>query len=57
MVISDLWIDIDSRLEEIFMIPENTFDGLSIITVADLPQLIFWWFSDKDSMRHLNKCN
>ena len=42
MVISDLWIDIDSRLEEIFMIPENTFDGLSIITVADLPQLIFW---------------
>ena len=42
MVISDLWIGIDSRLEEIFMIPENTFDGLLIITVADLPQLIFW---------------
>ena len=43
MVISDLWIDIDSKLEDIFMmIPENTFDGLSIITVADLPQLIFW---------------
>ena len=43
MVTSDLWIDINSRLEEIFMmIPENTFDGLSIITVADFPQLIFW---------------
>ena len=61
MLSSDLWTDIDSRLGEIFMmIPEISFAGLSVVTVADLLQLppvrgklIFSRFSDKDSMRHL----
>ena len=55
-VISDLWTNTDSRLGEIFMfIPENTFAGLSGMTVADLLQLlpvkgkyIFSQSSDKD---------
>ena len=30
-----------SRLEEVFMIiPEKLFGGLSVLTVADLPQLV-----------------
>ena len=61
MVSSDLWIDINSRLGEIFMtIPEKAFAGLSVMAVADLLQLppakgrlIFLQFSDKDSMKHL----
>ena len=60
IVSSDLWTDIDSRLGEIFMIPEKAFAGLSLMTVADLLQLppvrgkpIFSQFSDKDSMKHL----
>ena len=33
----DLWIDIDSRFGEIFMmIPKKPFAGLSVMTVADL---------------------
>ena len=40
MVSNDLWTDIDSRLGEIFMIiPEKTFAGLSVMTLADLLQL------------------
>ena len=40
MVSSDLWIDIDSKLGEIFMmIPEKAFAGLSVMTVANLLQL------------------
>ena len=39
MILSGLCTDIDSRLGEIFMIPEKTFGGLSIMTVADLLQL------------------
>ena len=54
MVSSDLWADIDSSLGEIFaMIPQKTFAGLSVMTVADLLQLppvrgkpIFSQFSD-----------
>ena len=61
MVSSDLWIDINSRLEEIFiMIPEKAFAGLSVMTVGDFLQLppvlgkfLFSPFSDKDSMKHL----
>ena len=61
MVSSDLWIDINSRLGEIFMtIPRKAFAGLSVMAVADLLQLppakgrlIFPQFSDKDSMKHL----
>ena len=35
MVSSNLWIDINSRLKEIFvMIPEKAFCGLSVTTVA-----------------------
>ena len=38
-VSSNLWTDIDSRLGEIFMmIPEKSFAGLSVMTVADLIQ-------------------
>ena len=38
---SDLWTYIDSRLGEIFMmIPEKAFTGLSVMTVADLLQLL-----------------
>ena len=57
MVSSDLWIDIDSRLGEIFMIPEKAFTCLSDMTVADLLQLppvegklIVSQFSDKDGI-------
>ena len=58
MVSSDLWRDIDSRLEEIIMvILEKAFAGLSVMTLADLLQpspvggkLIF---SDNDSGEHL----
>ena len=39
MVSSDLCTDIDSRLGEIFMIPEKAFAGLSVVIVADLLQL------------------
>ena len=40
MVSSNLWIDINSRLEEIFVIiPEKAFAGLSVMTVGDLLQL------------------
>ena len=61
IISSNLWTDIDSKLEEIFvMIPENEFAGLSVTTVAnflELPpvkgKLIFSGFSDKDSMKHL----
>ena len=61
MVSRDLWIDIDSRLGEIFvMIPEKAFAALSVMTVADLLQLppvrgklIFSQFSDKNSMKYL----
>ena len=61
MVSSNLWIDINSRLEEIFiMIPEKVFAGLSVMTVGNFLQLppvlgkfIFPTFSDKDSMKHL----
>ena len=37
MASSGSWIDIDSRLREIFMlIPENIFSGFSVMTAADL---------------------
>ena len=40
MVPSDLWTNIGSQLGEIFItIPEKAFDGLSVMTVADLLQL------------------
>lgn len=40
MVSSDLSRDRYSRLEEVFMIiPEKLFGGLSVLTVADDPQL------------------
>ena len=36
MIRSDLWIDIDSMLEEVFMmIPEKAFAGLSVMTVGN----------------------
>ena len=61
MVSSDLCIDIDPKLGEIFMmIPEIALAGFSVMTVADLLQLplvrgnlIFSQFSHKDSMKHL----
>ena len=61
MVPSDLWGDNDSKLGEIFiMITENAFPSLSVVTVADLLQLLpvrgkllFSQISDKDSMKHL----
>ena len=61
MVSNDLWTDIDSILEEVFRItPEKAFDGLSVMTVADFLQLpsvrrklIFSWFPNEDSMKHL----
>ena len=61
MVSSNLWIDINSRLEEIFMmIPEKALAGLSVMTVGDFLQLppvlgkfIFSQLSDKVSMKHL----
>ena len=47
-VISDLWTNTDSRLGEIFMfIPENTFAGLSGMTVADL---LFNYFQSKGNI-------
>ena len=40
MVSSDLWTDIDSRLEEIFMvIPEKKNASLSVMTLAYLSEL------------------
>ena len=40
MASSDLWIDIDSRFEEIFlMFPLKAFAGVSVMTVAVLLQL------------------
>ena len=39
MVSSDLWVDINSRLKEIFMITEKPFVGLSVITVGNFLQL------------------
>ena len=58
MVSSDLCVDINSRLQEIFMIIEKAFAGLSFMTVGDFLQLppvtfIFSPFSDKDIMKHL----
>ena len=61
IVSSDLWVDINSRLQEIFMmIVEKAFAGLSVMTVGDFLQLppvlgkfIFSPFSDKDSMKRL----
>ena len=61
MVLSDLWRDIDSLLEEVFLMnPEKEFAGLSIMTAGDFLQhpqvrakLVFSQFSDKDSMKHL----
>ena len=32
MVSSDIWTDIVSQLEEILMIPEKAFAGLSVMT-------------------------
>ena len=40
MASSDLWIDIDSWFEEIFlMVPLKAFAGVSVMTVAVLLQL------------------
>ena len=40
MVSSDLWNDINSRLEEIFMmVPEKAFTGLSVMTLGHFLQL------------------
>ena len=39
MVSSDLWNDINSRLEEIFMmVPEKAFTGLSVMTLGHFLQ-------------------
>ena len=39
-VSSDLWIDINSRLEEVLMIiPEKAFASFSVMTVSDFLQL------------------
>ena len=56
LVSSDLWTDIDSRLGETFMmIPKKAFAVLSVMTEADLLQLLpvkgklmFSQFYDKD---------
>ena len=61
MVSSDLWVNIISRIQEIFMIIiEKAFAGLSVMTVGNLLQLppvlgkfIFLTFSDKGSMKDL----
>ena len=40
MVSSDLWIDINSRFEEVLItIPEKAFASLSVMTVSDFLQL------------------
>ena len=60
-VLVELWIDIVSRVGEIFiMIPGKAFTGLAVMTLADLLQQppvrekrIFSRFSDKDPMKHL----
>ena len=60
-VLSDLWADIDSRLEELCMrIPEKAFAGLLVMIVADLLQLppvrgklITSQFYVKGSIKHL----
>lgn len=37
MLSSELWMDIDSRWKDIFlMIPETVFSDISVMTVADL---------------------
>ena len=36
---SDLCVDISSRLQEIFMVIEKAFAGLSLMTVGDFLQL------------------
>ena len=61
MASSDLWVAIDSRLGQIFMmIPEKPFAGYSVMTVADLLQLppvwgkrIIYQFPDKDNSWHI----
>ena len=61
MVSSDLWVDINSMLQEIFMmIIEKAFAGSSVMTVGDFLQLppvvgefVLSPFPDKDSMKHL----
>ena len=61
MVSTNLWIDIDSSLGEVFsIIPKKAFPDLSVTTVADFLQLprtrgklIFSQFSDKDSIKNL----
>ena len=60
MVSSDIWVDINSRLQETFRITEKAFAGLSVMTIGDFLQLplvlgkfIFSPFSGKDSMKHL----
>ena len=61
MVSSDLWVDINSMLQEIFMmIIEKAFAGSSVMTVGDFLQLppvvgefIFSPFSDKVNIEHL----
>ena len=60
-VLVELWIDIVSRVGEIFiMIPEKVFTGLAIMILADLLQQppvrekrIFSRFSYKGPMKHL----
>ena len=61
IVSSDLWIDIDSMLREIFMVvPEKAWAGLSVMAIADflelplvLEKIKFSQFSDKASMKTL----
>ena len=59
MVSSDLWVDINSRLQEIFMVIEKSIcwsfsyacRRLSS-TTSSLRKIYFSLFSDKDSMEH-----
>ena len=60
MISSDLWVDINSRLQEIYMIIEKVFSGLSVMTVGDFLQLppvlgkfIFTPFSHKHRRKDL----
>ena len=61
MVASDLWVDINSRLQEIFIvITEKSFASLSVMNVGNYPQLplvlgkfIFSPFFGKVSIKHL----